>query len=563
MNLATQIRIHSYTIKQSNMKPILAGKTILVVEDYPPMRKAIRDMLHTLEADTIFEADNGANAIAAMGKNNFDIVLCDYNLGPGKNGQQVLEEARYRRLLPIHAIFIIITAEQTAGMVLGAMDSRPDEYLTKPFNTQQLFNRIERNLQRKSYLHRVEQEMDRGNLPQAIAYCNQLLAKGDKKMRTPLLKQRAELAITVGDFATARKIYQEIVDQRDLPWARLGLAIVDYHEGNLDQAISALEALIADNPLFLESYDWLSKVYETIEKPLDAQAVLLNAVDVSPQSLHRQKKLAETADRNGSNAVAEMAYKATVDLSKHSIYKSCSDFSNLAKLYSKTNSPTEALKTLQDMRQEYINSPEAELRAATLEADLHKKLGNEEMSKQAFATVMALNQQLDGKLPKDLQLDVVRSCFLNDQTQQGEALLKGLIKANIDDDQFIDDLRRMQNNIGMKDHSEEMIQATKRELVAINNQAVALYKQGKFQEAMELFEQAVLTLPDNKTIILNMLKIMVHDLKTNQVSFDKLVKVQTLMKKAKQIGIENQKLGGMQLELAKLAKRKPQEAARG
>jgi len=545
------------------MKPILADKTILVVEDYPPMRKAIRDMLHTLEADMIFEADNGANAIAAMGKNNFDIVLCDYNLGPGKNGQQVLEEARYRRLLPIHAIFIIITAEQTASMVLGAMDSRPDEYLTKPFNTQQLFNRIERNLQRKSFLHRVEQEIDRGNLPQAIAHCNQLLAKGDKKMRTPLLKQRAELAISVGDFATARKIYQEVLEQRDLPWARLGLAIVDFHEGNVDQTISILEALIADNPLFLESYDWLSKVYETIDKPLDAQAVLLNAVDVSPQSLHRQKKLAETADRNGSNAVAEMAYKATVDLSKHSIYKSCSDFSKLAKLYCKTNSPTEALKTLQDMRQEYINSPEAELRAATLETDLHKSLGHEEMSKQAFETVMALNQQLDGKLPKDLQLDVARSCFLNNQTQQAETLLKDLIKANIDDDQFIDDLRRMQSNIGMKDHSEEMIQATKRELVAINNKAVALYKQGKFQEAMDLFEQAVLTLPDNKTIILNMLKIMVHDLKSNQVSFDKLVKVQSLMKKAKQIGIENQKLGGMQLELAKLAKRKPEQEARG
>jgi DNA-binding response OmpR family regulator/Tfp pilus assembly protein PilF len=541
------------------MKPILAGKTILVVEDYPPMRKAIRDMLHTLEADTIFEAENGANAISALGKNNFDIVLCDYNLGPGKNGQQILEEARYRRLLPLHAIFIIITAEQTASMVLGAMDSKPDEYLTKPFNTQQLFNRIERNLLRKSYLHRVEQELDRGNLPQAIAHCNHLLTQGDKKMRTTLLKQRAELAINIGDFATARKIYQDVLEQRDLPWARLGLAIVDFQEANIQAAISGFENLIADNPMYLESYDWLSKAYETLNKPLDAQAVLLNAVDLSPQSILRQKKLAETADRNGNNAVAEMAYKATVNLGKNSIYKSCSDFSNLAKLYSKTNSPTEALKTLQDMRQEYINSPEAELRAATLEADLHQKLGHEEMSKQAFATVMALNQQLDGKLPKDLQLDVVRSCFLNNQPQQAEVLLKDLIKANIDDDQFMDDLRRMQSNIGMKDHSEKMIQSTKRELIAINNQGVALYKQGKFQEAMELFEQAVLTLPDNKTIILNMLKIMVHDLKTNQVSIDKLVKVQSLMKKAKQIGIDNQKLGGMQLELAKLAKRKTPE----
>lgn len=541
------------------MKPILAGKYILVVEDYAPMRKAIRDMLHTLEADTLFEADNGANAIAAMGKNNFDIVLCDYNLGAGKNGQQVLEEARYRRLLSHKAIFIIITAEQTASMVLGAMDSKPDEYLTKPFNTQQLYNRIERNLQRKSYLSRIEIEMGRGNLPKAIAYCDQLLEQGDKKMHTPLLKLRAELATDVGDFVSARQIYQDILEQRDLPWARLGLAIIDFQQGEVDAAIKGFELLIAENPMFLESYDWLSKAYETLNKPQDAQTVLAQAVDLSPQSILRQKKLAETADRNGNLTVAEQAYKATVNLGRNSIYKSSSDFSNLAKLYSKSNSPTDALKTLQNMRQEYINDPEAELRAATLEADLHKHLGQEAMATQAFATVINLNQQLAGKLPKDLTLDVARSCFLHNQPQQGEALLADLIKSHVDDDQFMNDVRRMQNSIGMNNHSDAMILSTKRDLIAINNQGVALYKQGNFLEAMALFEKAILTMPNNKTIILNMLKIMVHDLKTNAISIEKLARVQALIKKAKQIGIENQKLGGMQLELAKLAKRKPRE----
>lgn len=536
------------------MKPILTGKSILIVDDYAPMRKALRDMLHTLDADTIFEAENGVSAIAAMAKNHFEIVLCDYNLGQGKNGQQVLEEARHRHLLGHQAIFIIITAEQTTSMVLGAMDSKPDEYLTKPFNTQQLYNRIERNLDRKRYLARIEGEIERGNLPKAISFCEHLLEKNDKKMQSALLKRRAELAIEVGDFATAGEIYRSVLDQRELSWAKLGLAVVDFNLGNVDTAIANCESLIAENPMFLESYDWLCSAYEALDKPLDAQTVLHQAVDLSPQSILRQKKLAQTADRNGNLPAAEKAYKATVSLGKNSIHKTSSDFSNLAKLYSRTNSPQEALKTLQEMRQEYVNDPEAELRAVTLEADLHKHLGNETLSKQAFASVLNLTQQCAGKLPKDLQLEVVRSCFLHEQPKQAEALLSDLIKTHVDDDKFMNDVRQMQNSIGLHNHSETMIQTTKRQLVTINNQGVSLYKQGKFTEAMALFEQAIRAMPDNKTIILNMLKIMVHDLKTKEVTIDKLTRVQTLMKKARQIGIENQKLGGMQLELAKLAK---------
>jgi len=109
------------------MKLNLSTKKILIVEDYPAMRKAIKDMLHTLEAEYIIEAKNAVNAFTAMSQYTFDIVLCDYKLGPGKNGQQILEEARLRKILPFNTIFIIVTSEQTPGMVLGAMQNQPDE----------------------------------------------------------------------------------------------------------------------------------------------------------------------------------------------------------------------------------------------------------------------------------------------------------------------------------------------------------------------------------------------------------------------------------------------------
>ncbi|MGZ4960073.1 MAG: tetratricopeptide repeat protein [Methylomonas sp.] len=538
------------------MKFSLADKCILIVEDYPAMRKAIRNMLYTLDAETIFEADNGANAINAMTQNRFDVVLCDYDLGAGKNGLQVLEEARYRKLIDRRCVFAIISAEQATGMVLGAMDGKPDEYLTKPFNAQQLYDRLQRNFARKEHLACIEKEIERGHLPEAIKNCDRLLAEGNKKLHSQLLKLRAELAISSGDFEKARQIYDEVLENRELPWARMGLGIIAFQQNHIEQSITIFERLVRENPMLLEGYDWLSKAYEVSNQLHDAQAVLHQAVDLSPQSILRQKKLAATADRNGNLDVARKAYQATVDLGKNSIYRSSNDFAGLAKVYAKTNATSEALKTLKAMRLEYANSEEAELRAATLETELYKNLGNEELSRQALQKVMHYSDRLSGKIPNDLQLEIVKTCFLNDQHEKAEEILQNLIKANIEDDALLNDVRHMQSSIGMDNHSEVLILKTKQALIAANNKGVALFKQGKCREALDLFEQAMVAMPNNKTITLNMLKILIYELKTGDADEEKMQHAKAILKKAKQIGIDSYKLGILLAEFAEISRRR-------
>ena len=538
----------------------LAGKNILIVEDNPVFRKAMRDMLYALEADAVAEADNGIAAISALAKSSFDVVLCDYNLGVGKNGQQVLEEARHRGLIDYRSVFILISAEQTTSAVLGVMDSKPDEYLTKPFNAQQLMSRLSRNFARKEFMLGIDKALANGDLARAIRLCDQLLATEDKKMHLHLLKMRAELAISAGDFEKARQIYHEVLQHRELPWARLGLGIVDFQNNDLEQAISGFQSLVLDNPMLMEAYDWLGKAYEALEQHRDVENVLQQALQLSPQSILRQKKLAETADRNGNLELAEKAYKSVVKLGKHSVHGSCSDFSGLAKLYAKTNAADQALKTLDDMRKEYSNNPEADLRASTLEADLHKTMGNEELSQKALQNALDICGRLGNKVPRDLQLEVVKGCLLSDERAKADSMLHDLIHAHIDDDGFLNDVRQMQSDIGLHNHSEILIQKTKQVLIATNNKGVALYKQGKFQEALDLFEQAIKTMPDNKTIIVNMLKIMIHDLKVNDFCEDKNQRTKALFRKAKLVGVEQNKLGILQMEYAKL---KQPQAAKG
>ncbi|MGR9115487.1 MAG: response regulator [Gammaproteobacteria bacterium] len=535
------------------MKLNLKSKKFLIIEDHATMRKAIREMLYTLAAESISEAANGLSAIAAMEKEKFDIVLCDYNLGAGKNGQQVLEEAKFRKLLPYKAIFIMVTAEQNQSMVLGAMDNKPDEYLTKPFNAQQLLARLQRNYDRKEYLADIELALGAGHLSQAIRYCDDKLLENNRRMHSHLLKLRAELAINAGDFNKAKTIYQEILAQREIYWARQGLGVIAYLQNDFAAAITTFQQLIEEYPMMLEAYDWLARAHEAQGGYTEARNVLKQATTLSPQAILRQKKLAFIADKTGQNEEAEKAYKAAVSLGKHSVHKSSSDFSGLAKIYSKTNACQAALKTLQEMREEYVNDPEAELRAATLETEVYHRIGDENSSKQAYEAAQKLSKKLGDKMPNDLRLDFARTCYIKGDIDTAKLQVEQLLRNNIDDDRFIDDVRAMLNSTGFADQTEALIRPIKQAMIETNNKGVDLYKQGKLTEAARVFQEAINTMPENKTIIINMAKILLHDLKYSGFDQTKFLKAQAFIKKAANLGVNPDKIGHLKIQLEKLS----------
>ena len=535
------------------MKLNLKSKKILIIEDHATMRKAINEMLFSLAAESTVEAANGEAAIAAMEKEKFDIVLCDYNLGAGKNGQQVLEEAKYRKLLPLNAIFIMVTAEQTSSMVLGAMESKPDEYLTKPFNAQQLAMRLERNAARKEYLGDIEQAMTAGRLSQAIQRCDAKLQQNDRKMHFQLLRLRAELAINAGDIDTAHAIYREALQHREPYWAQQGLGVIAYLQNDLDSAGAIFQKLIEEQPMQLEAYDWLAKCYESLGDFEAEQTTLNRATELSPQAILRQKKLAAVADKNGRFDVAEKAYKAAVNLGQYSIHKSSGDFSGLARIYAKTNAHQAALKTLKDMRERFNNDAESELRAATLETELYRTIGDAARSRQAYETAKALCQKLDDHIPTDLRLDFARTCYLNGDPEIANHQIEYALKNNIDDERFIDEVRDMLNSTGYAEQSDVLIQPIKQAMVEINNKGVELYKQGRLAEAEQVFQEAANAMPENRTIILNMVKILLYDLR--QSGFDRLkfARAQAFLNKGAALGVKPDKIGYLKMQLEQLS----------
>jgi len=111
------------------------GKKILIVDDEEVIRKFLKIHLSKLGYE-VKEASNGEQAMEELGKDRFDLLICDI-LMPKKDGWQVLKEVRSNpetEDLPV----IILTAKNEDSDMFEGYNLGANYYMTKPFTKSQL-----------------------------------------------------------------------------------------------------------------------------------------------------------------------------------------------------------------------------------------------------------------------------------------------------------------------------------------------------------------------------------------------------------------------------------------
>lgn len=127
---------------------------VLIVDDEWNMRNLIRIYL-TREGITTREASTGHEALTLLNQQNFDLILLDVMM-PDMDGWQVCKAVREVSSVPV----LMLTArsetkDKVRGLGIGA-----DDYLTKPFEPEELVARIY-SLVRRSMLTSTQQPLKR------------------------------------------------------------------------------------------------------------------------------------------------------------------------------------------------------------------------------------------------------------------------------------------------------------------------------------------------------------------------------------------------------------------
>jgi two-component system chemotaxis response regulator CheY len=116
---------------------------VLLADDSGTMRTIIRRSLESLGVTGTIEAADGNQAVAAFKPGEFDLVLTDWNM-PGKTG---IEVTRSIRAVDKQVPIIMVTTEAEKARVLEAIQAGISDYLTKPFTTDLLRQKLDKFLQ--------------------------------------------------------------------------------------------------------------------------------------------------------------------------------------------------------------------------------------------------------------------------------------------------------------------------------------------------------------------------------------------------------------------------------
>jgi two-component system, chemotaxis family, chemotaxis protein CheY len=117
--------------------------SILVVDDFPTMRKIVKTVLKQLGYSNITEAEDGAEGLGILKANSgIQFVVSDWNM-PNMTGIELLKEVRSNPKLK-HLPFLMVTAEADKENIVEAVKSGVSNYIVKPFNAATMKEKIEK-----------------------------------------------------------------------------------------------------------------------------------------------------------------------------------------------------------------------------------------------------------------------------------------------------------------------------------------------------------------------------------------------------------------------------------
>lgn len=483
-------------------RPDLSAKSFLIIEDYEGMRGILRDLLGRAGATRISFAANAQTAIPLLERHRFDAVLCDLHLGHGFNGQQILEEARHRQLLAPQCVWLMISAEKTAEMVTGTMESRPDDYLLKPITETLLFTRLSRQIARRQTLAPIEQAMRDREYLKAIQLTDSQLNKATPHL-WDLKRLKAELALQVGDHAQARAIYAEALAQRDLPWAHLGLAKIHFHEGRLAEAREELERVTADHHAYLEAHDWLAHTLAQLGELDAAQAVLRTALATSPHAPQRQGQLGEIAYRRGDLDTAAEAFRRQIELARQTPLKAAEPYLRLSRVQVARGQGEEALRTLAELSVDLHEDDTARLLARALEIPAHVQAGSSERARALAAELAGQLAERAHALPAEAILDLAKPLIELGVKDTAASLLTSLVGNNHEHPEILERARAVFAETGHAEEGDALVERAARAATECMNQGVKLAHAGKLDEAIAFTREARERMPSNPRLLLN------------------------------------------------------------
>ncbi len=486
----------------------------LIVDDFENFRGTLYKMLMDLGIGNVDSVATGEEALRFCKARNYDLILCDNNLGKGKSGQQVLEELRSTQNPCSDSLFILVSAENSKNMIMAAYDYEPDAYLAKPITPKALDQRLSRMLEQRLELKAVVAAQKGGDRTGAIDACRELIAKGSRYTNS-CQKILAQLYLDNNEIAAAEAIYRSVLDVRELEWAQIGMVKTKLAQNDLLSAQQWVENILQSNPMCMKAYDLQAEVFKLQNNAESLQNILQKATDISPLSILRQQSLGEVAQQNNDLVTATNALKRAVKLGEHSCFDKESIHAQFAQatidLFSidkELAKPLvrDAIACVNNLEENFGKSNFRKVESLLLESQLQVCSGDQRRAQEALAAAQSALGNTKEEAALDVQIEMVRALRMLGKTNEAQEHLNELLQryAGSEDklqklDVLLDEPRSEKNKLMVAE---------------INKKGISLYNAKDFSAAADAFKTALQKLPNHIGLRLNYVQAMIDKLKT-------------------------------------------------
>ena len=499
----------------------------MVVDDYPGMRSALKMTLSNFGITKIDLASNAAEVIFKVGNSHYDVILCDFNLGEGRDGQQLLEELRHRGLINLDTVFIMVTAESVYEKVVATAELAPDDYMIKPFSAEVLRNRLDSILLRKLAFSKAYRHYEANELEATITACDELIRNYPKYV-VDALRFKGEILNAMGRFEEAEALYKQVITMRAIPWARMGLAKALHLQKKDAEAEELLHDVLEKTPELVAAYDLLAEVRIAKKDGTGAQEALIKGVAISGKTVRRQQKLGQVAQDNGDLSTARGAFTAVLEKGQHSVFVTPTDFGNLCRVQVEQGDVNAAMDTLKKGKHTLQASPEGQLVAAVVQSMAHTKAGKTEEAKKALEEVARLRGE-GARVDEKTMLDMASSYMSHGMHEEADAIVTEVARNAHDSEALLAKAKDLYEQSGRGDAGSQVLAQATSDVRKLNNEGVILAHKGDFKGAMERMRQACQEAPYNPRILMNGIWVILKYLEQSGMDNDLLMEAARLI----------------------------------
>ena len=495
--------------KYSNLRVIIA-------DEQHHFASILKTLLQSMGFTRITLAVNGDDALKRCTSSKYDIYLFDYNFTSGISGLDLVKKLRREHLAPCMSLMFIVTGDSSRSKVLCAIEHEPDDYVIKPFSQKQFARRLKNAMTKKIALREVYTCLhhdDRAGAIQALEKALNNETPYDIYCRCLL----AELYGQDGQLDLAQTVVQDGMAYSDSDYLKFAMGKILYRMSLYEESINIIKDVLTRQPLMTDAIEYVTRNYVSMGQNDLAIQNIKHAVELSPLSEKLLNTQVTTALNAGDFMTARDGVASLLNIKRNSP----DDMNNLLESYveceflfvEQSHDPfhiSNMEKVMGNMVGRYLNFTNRQTfpvetfktvcdsRVALIRGDIRKS------KKKIYQALELLNKSENPS-------DSIRKGMYLGFMALGEYEMAEHISQQINTDDSRNSSEDIYTNILnvciAQKNSEQSDRKSKYQ--ELNSQGIGKYKDGKLDEALNLFKEAIRKVPGNSNAILNKIQVLI------------------------------------------------------